>query len=207
MKKILFFMSVLSLLIVNASEYKTIKIGEGATIESPSKEISIPDEKRPMGFIIRQAKEDMRAKAPMDSDGDGVLDGADKCPDTPRGKVVDEDGCMKLIRLRVNFDFDKYEIKDEFLSQIQEAYDFYKINKNLSIAVDGHTDSDGSEAYNQKLSGKRAAKVATKLINMGVDKENIQAQSHGELKPLVPNSSKENKAQNRRVDITFDKDK
>lgn len=207
MKKGILLIAMLSFLGASEDGYKLIKVVEGATLSNASKEIDIPEEQRPAGFIIKEAKDGQENLVVLnDSDGDGVADAKDKCPDTPKGKVVDSDGCTKVVRLHVNFDFDKYELKEEYKDEINQAVKFVEENPKLSISVDGHTDADGTEAYNQILSEKRATRVTLELVAKGVLKEKIQSQGHGELKPLVPNDTALNKAKNRRVDISFDKE-
>lgn len=207
MRKLILLGALLSLMVASEQGYQ-IKAVPDVTSSNNSKEVVIPEEKRPAPFIIYQVKDEV-VPTPVvvdnDTDKDGVVNEKDKCPDTPKGKVVDEFGCMKLIRLQVNFDFDKYNLKDEYKDEIDQAVKFIEENPTLSISVDGHTDSDGSLTYNQKLSEKRAATVATRLIELGVAKTKVIAKGYGELKPLVPNTSSANKAKNRRVDISFNR--
>lgn len=207
MKKLILLVAMFSLMVAGEQGYQ-IKATPEVTSSNSSQEVNIPEEKRPAGFIIYQAKNEVAPDVSVvdnDTDKDGVVNKKDKCPNTPKGKVVDEFGCMKLIRLHVNFDFDKYNLKDEYKDEIDEAVKFIKENPTLTLSVDGHTDSDGSVNYNQKLSEKRASTVASKLIEMGVVKTKIIAKGYGELKPLVPNNSSANKAKNRRVDISFNR--
>ncbi|RSD28896.1 OmpA family protein [Vibrio pectenicida] len=75
-------------------------------------------------------------------------------------------------------------------------------NPTSKVKVIGHTDSSGSEAYNQKLSEKRAEYIATKLEHNGVEKERIIVQGYGEMAPIASNETIEGRALNRRVDIT-----
>lgn len=185
-----------------------IKTVSDATSSNNSEEVIIPEDKRPAGFIIYTAKDAGVKTSSLednDTDKDGVVNKKDRCPDTPKGKVVDEFGCMKLIRLHVNFDFDKYNLKDEYKDEIDTAVKFVEQNPNLSVSIDGHTDSDGSIAYNQKLSEKRARTVSDRLRELGVEREKLVVKGFGELKPLVPNTSSSNKAKNRRVDISFNR--
>jgi len=207
MRKLIFFFALFSFMFASEQGYQ-IKTVSDATSSNNSKEVVIPEEKRPAGFIIYEAK-DKGTKVALvkdnDADKDGVVNEKDKCPDTPKKKVVDKFGCMKLIRLHVNFDFDKYNLKDEYKDEIDTAVKFIKQNPSLSVSVDGHTDSDGSIAYNQKLSEKRARTVSDKLRELGVEKGKLVIKGYGELKPLVPNTSSSNKAKNRRVDISFNR--
>ncbi|EIJ34640.1 OmpA family protein [Thiothrix nivea] len=101
-----------------------------------------------------------------------------------------------------NFDFDKADLKpagkaslDQFLGSLAGA-------KVTGISVVGHTDSVGSDAYNQTLSEKRAASVANYLVSKGVPAAAIQASGRGESQPIADNSTKAGRAANRRVDVT-----
>ncbi len=140
------------------------------------------------------------APGPIDSDGDGVYDDKDQCPGTPKGAKVDERGCWVL--QNVNFDNDSAVIKPEFDAELNEVATVLKNNPNVRISVDGHTDSNASDAYNQKLSERRAAAVKESLIKRGVDAARLESKGFGESKPLVPNDSPANMYKNRRVELS-----
>lgn len=143
--------------------------------------------------------------APKDSDNDGVYDDKDKCPSTPKGTVVDADGCTKIIRLHVKFDFDKSAVKPEFMPEIQKVADFMKQNPGYSVVLEGHTDSKGSDAYNMKLSDQRAKAVAKALSNLGVSGAKVTTEAYGESKPVATNDTEAGRSENRRVDALFKK--
>jgi OOP family OmpA-OmpF porin len=145
------------------------------------------------------------AQAPIDSDGDGVYDDKDKCPNTPKGTVVDADGCPKIIRLNVNFAFDKSVVKPEFMPKIQEVADFMKQNPGYRVVLEGHTDSKGSDAYNMKLSDQRAKAVERIIETLGVPAAKVTTEAYGESKPIATNETEEGRAENRRVDALFKK--
>lgn len=101
-----------------------------------------------------------------------------------------------------NFDFDKATLKpagkanlDQFMAGLSGA-------RVSAITVVGHTDSVGSDAYNQKLSERRAASVADYLTSKGVPAAAIKASGKGESQPIADNSTKAGRAQNRRVEVT-----
>ena len=71
----------------------------------------------------------------------------------------------------------------------------------VSIKVVGHTDSQGSDAYNQKLSERRASSVAAFLLSNGLAPEKLTSQGLGESQPVADNSTEEGRAQNRRVEL------
>ena len=144
----------------------------------------------------------------LDDDNDGVLNDVDQCPNTPAGIVVDETGCEKVIFLRdldVNFAFDSYKITPKYLEEIKKVAMFMGENPGYRIVLSGHTDSVGTEAYNQKLSEKRANAVAKALEELGVSADKITSIGYGELKPSATNKTKEGRAENRRVEARFNK--
>jgi OOP family OmpA-OmpF porin len=143
------------------------------------------------------------AAGPRDSDGDGVIDARDKCPDTPKGEIVDENGCSLKLSLHINFDFDKSDIKPEFAAELQRAGDFVLANKDVPyIVITGYADSVGGEAYNQKLSERRATAVRQYLIdNFGIGPDRLAARGIGESNPVAHNNTAEGRYENRRVEI------
>ena len=101
----------------------------------------------------------------------------------------------------VFFDFDKSVVKPEGRAKLDELVTSIKgINVDLIVAV-GHTDSIGSDAYNQRLSERRAAAVKAYLVSKGVDANRIQASGKGESAPVASNTAADGRARNRRVEI------
>ena len=99
------------------------------------------------------------------------------------------------------FDFDKSVIKPEGKAKLNDLADKVKaINLEVIIAV-GHTDSVGSDAYNQKLSMRRSQAVKAYLVSKGIDKTRIYTEGKGEKQPVADNKTKEGRAKNRRVEI------
>jgi OOP family OmpA-OmpF porin len=139
----------------------------------------------------------------IDSDKDGVVDSKDECPNTPKGVAVDEVGCAQTITLRVMFGFDEATIKPEFMEKIEEVATFMKTHEQFNVKLEGHTDSKGSEAYNQKLSIQRANAVAKTLMSFGIDLKRISAEGFGEGNPIATNETDEGRALNRRVEAKF----
>ncbi len=138
-----------------------------------------------------------------DSDGDGVLDNVDECPNTPRGVAVNKKGCPVTISMHINFNFDKAVVLPKYDAPIGQVADFMGKFPAYKVMLEGYTDSIGSEAYNMKLSDKRSAAVAQALKAKGVDASRISTAGYGEAKPVASNKTKEGRAQNRRVDAVF----
>src|SRR5574344_766675 len=143
--------------------------------------------------------------APKDSDGDGVIDELDKCPDTLRGSKVDTVGCMTLVNLNINFDTAKADIKDSYNSRIAEFAKVMNTDKNLKANIEAHTDSVGSVPYNQKLSERRAASAVKTLTDIGVEKSRLKAVGYGKTRPIASNETAEGRAENRRVQAVITK--
>ncbi|WP_303723066.1 OmpA family protein [Malonomonas rubra] len=138
-----------------------------------------------------------------DSDGDGVTDDKDQCPNTPRGEMVDEVGCTLKLTLHINFDVDKADIKPEFSGELDKAAAYIKRYSEIPyMLIAGHTDSQGSEAYNQKLSVRRAMAVRDYLINnYDVSEKKLVVRGYGELRPATSNDTAAGRYQNRRVEV------
>jgi OOP family OmpA-OmpF porin len=100
-----------------------------------------------------------------------------------------------------NFDFDKAVLKPEGKARLDDLVDKLKaVNLEVVIAV-GHTDSIGSNAYNQKLSVRRANAVKAYLVSKGIEANRIYTEGKGETQPIADNRTKEGRAKNRRVEI------
>ena len=161
---------------------------------------------------------------PLDSDKDGVPDYLDKCPDTPLGVRVDKDGCPPpplpppppapapkpvIIEkgrqtLNVEFDFDKSTIKKGYYQDIDDLAQVMKDYPDLSVVIEGHTDSVGTAAYNKKLSQERADAVKKYMVEKGIDANRLKAQGFGEDKPIAGNETEEGRQKNRRVEAAVD---
>ena len=138
---------------------------------------------------------------PVDSDGDGVTDNLDQCPNTPIGASVDARGCWTYEAM-VLFDFDSAEIKSEAYPMLDEASDILKKNPDLKVQIDGHTDNTGPAAYNMTLSERRANVVMEYFISKGVDAKRLTTKGFWFTKPAASNETEEGRAKNRRVELT-----
>ncbi|HLF30841.1 MAG TPA: TonB-dependent receptor [Xanthomonadales bacterium] len=139
-----------------------------------------------------------------DLDGDGVLNEKDKCPNTRPGAVVDLDGCEveAVIALdNVHFDFDQATLRPEAMTILDNAANLLKTQEKVVVEVAGHTDSAGSEAYNQGLSERRAIAVKDYLEGKGVTATRLTARGYGEAQPVASNDTDEGRALNRRVEL------
>jgi len=99
------------------------------------------------------------------------------------------------------FDFDKSVLKPEGKAKLDDLVGKVKgINLEVVIAV-GHTDSIGTDAYNQKLSVRRSEAVKAYLVSKGIEKNRVYTEGKGEKQPVADNKTKEGRAKNRRVEI------
>ena len=146
---------------------------------------------------------------PKDADGDGVPDGTDRCPDTPKGTKVDAKGCPILFEEGrntltlegVTFDYDSDHLTaaaQEVLNRVAESLREWP---EIRVEVAGHTDSKGGDAYNLKLSQRRAEAVRAHLASRGVDAARMTAHGYGETEPVADNKSDAGRAKNRRVEL------
>lgn len=146
-----------------------------------------------------------------DTDGDGVLDKDDNCPDV-KGTVANN-GCpevTKEIQATLNeyaktilFDSGRSSIKSQSEVVLKDITAILNKYSSATFTVEGHTDSTGSEAGNQKLSESRANAVKDHLVANGVSSSRLSAVGHGEAKPIDSNKTRAGRANNRRVEINL----
>jgi len=128
-------------------------------------------------------------------------------PPPPAPVVKERPAVPKVIDrlvLHVNFDFDKSTVRQADVADLQKAIDFVKKYPANEISIEGHTDSKGSDKYNQALSEKRAAAVKAYLLTHGeIDtrKDTIMTKGFGESKPIADNATEKGRFENRRVEI------
>ncbi|MCW9049937.1 MAG: OmpA family protein [Deltaproteobacteria bacterium] len=101
---------------------------------------------------------------PLDSDGDGVFDYLDKCPNTPKGVSIDASGCPTKLTLKINFGNNSDAIGEQYLGEIAKAAQCINEYPGNKVFIYGHTDSQGPAEYNQNLSERRATAVVNSLI-------------------------------------------
>jgi OOP family OmpA-OmpF porin len=135
----------------------------------------------------------------LDSDGDGVTNDIDQCPNTPKGARVNAVGCWVLTGENVLFDFNSAVIRDASL--LNEAIEIVTLNPEITGEIQGYTDSAGPEEYNLILSEKRANAVRDYFVQKGVDPSRIRAKGYGESRPVASNDTEEGRQQNRRVEL------
>jgi len=148
-----------------------------------------------------------------DRDNDGVADKDDRCPDV-KGTVANN-GCPEVsndVMAKLNqyaktilFDSAKSTFKKQTLPVLQSITSILKEYPASNFSIEGHTDSDGSDKLNQKLSENRAAAVVNYLVTNGIDSNRLSSAGYGESTPIDTNKTKAGKANNRRVEVKLKK--
>jgi OOP family OmpA-OmpF porin len=166
---------------------------------------------------VEQAVRDLK----KDSDGDGVSDQFDKCPNTPAGTVVDGSGCaivfpkpidtslfmrkplggaMVAPYTNIQFEFDSSVLRTSSYP-VLDATSADLRSTGSSVWVAGYASSEGTAAHNMKLSKDRANSVKTYLVNSGVDAKKLKVKAYGETHPIATNDTEEGRVANRRVEF------
>ncbi len=142
----------------------------------------------------------------LDLDGDGVPYYRDRCQTTPPGVEVDQEGCLaKAVLGEVLFAFDKSDLTAEAYGILDKIGESLKYRDDVTgIRVSGHTDSIGSQAYNQTLSEARANAVMRYLSSIGC-RQPMSALGYGESHPLDSNTTEAGRQKNRRVEIVLER--
>ncbi len=166
-----------------------------------------------------------------DDDGDGVFNYRDDEPNTPEGNEVDDRGvtvvkpaeeeeqvsanmdstdittedkdAIKKALKQVNFEFGSAKLSAGSKEKLADFVTVLKKNPSYNLSIEGHTDSVGSEEFNQTLSEQRAQSVYNTLLSEGLSADRMKTKGFGELKPKVANDSDRNRAINRRVELIF----
>lgn len=182
-----------------ASVGLTIKLGERA---APAAAAATDPAAEPAAAVETPAAADCST---LDDDKDGVNNCDDKCPTSAAGEAVGADGCAAavVIDLRgVNFAFDKSDLTAESIAILDQAVDVLNRYPALKVEVAGHTDSVGTDTYNQGLSERRAKAVYEYLTGKGIAADRLSGPNgYGEAKPIDTNDTSEGRARNRRTEL------
>lgn len=166
--------------------------------------------------------------AVADADGDGIPDDKDKCPDTPAGAAVDESGCPAqpaaepgcrapapgepisldgcatgdaIVLRGVTFEFNSSRLTANAKVILNQVADALNARTDIKVEIGGHTDSIGSDAYNQKLSDRRSRSVYDYLVARGISPSRMVSRGYGETQPVDSNQTNEGREINRRVEM------
>ena len=165
-----------------------------------------------------------------DADGDGVVDRLDQCPDTPAGTTVDEKGCPPaapeppqdgcrapapgepidlegcatgeaVVLKGVNFEVNSSRLTANAKVILNQVADSLAAASGMRVEIGGHTDAQGSDSFNQKLSERRAQAVKDYLVARGIDAGRLESKGYGESQPVDSNETAEGRELNRRVEM------
>jgi outer membrane protein OmpA-like peptidoglycan-associated protein len=151
-----------------------------------------------------------------DADKDGVPDSEDKCPKEPGQRSADDPskhGCPYFIRRiagsaeiqilkQVEFEFDRWVIKPVSFPILDEVVRLLNSNPEIKlVSIEGHTDNQGTDEYNERLAQNRARAVKDYLVNKGIVNERLTTAGFGSRKPLASNDTPEGRQRNRRVEF------
>ncbi|MZR61549.1 OmpA family protein [Alcanivorax sp. DP30] len=143
--------------------------------------------------------------AEADSDGDGIPDSRDKCPNTLAGGKVDGDGCLLKNQTisfnNIGFELNSAKITASSRPTLDKLAESLQSQTDFNVEIAGHTDSTGSAEYNETLSDKRANSVREYLINKGVAEDRLTSRGYGEVDPVASNETASGRAMNRRVEF------
>jgi outer membrane protein OmpA-like peptidoglycan-associated protein len=145
-----------------------------------------------------------------DSDGDGINDEEDKCPNV-KG-IAGMQGCTEEIKKeivekvdyaakRIQFKYGSSELLPASFRVLDEVAEVLKSNPGIKVTIEGHTSSDGKYEVNMRLSKTRAENVKKYLISKGIDGERLTTVGYGPDKPIVKETTEADKAKNRRVEM------
>lgn len=116
-----------------------------------------------------------------------------------------EDGQIELIMPgNITFEVNSSEVAENFIPTLQSVGKVLNEYENTLVTISGHTDSSGSDSYNQLLSEQRATAVARVILSEGIVVERVAAVGFGETQPIASNATAAGRAENRRVEITLD---
>lgn len=159
-----------------------------------------------------------------DSDNDGIPDALDQCPGTAAGSAVNETGCPveagcrapapgepidlegcatgeAVVLKGVNFEVNSTRLTASAKVILNQVADSLAAAPAMKVEIGGHTDSQGSDAFNMKLSERRAQAVKDYLVARGIDPSRLQSKGYGESQPVETNETAEGRELNRRVEM------
>ena len=164
-------------------------------------EKEVPKITVPVQEVKKVEVKKVEQKVEKDSDGDGVVDSKDKCPNTPKMFTVDSNGCPVSTTLHINFAPNAYDINDELMEKVHEFAAYLKEHDEYDLLILGYTDVSGNADANIVLSKKRADAIKEVLKLEGISDSRMTTIGKGSDNPIADNSTPEGRAQNRRIEI------
>ncbi len=168
--------------------------------------------------VVPVPKTIVTAKEPIDNsgdqDGDGISNVLDKCPGSPKGTLVDEEGCdlsdFKSAEITskgswifrdIHFAANKWTLKKNMLPALNKVTSMLKNNPKLVLVIEGHTNNIGTMKRNKELSQNRAQAVMGYFVKKGLPQNRLAAVGYGFAQPIASNGTPEGRAKNRRVEF------
>ena len=178
--------------------YMCKRLSEGEWSEPVNLGYPINSEKDEISFVVSTDGK----KAYISTNRDGGLGGFDvyvfDLDEVDGPEPVD----MTMFVMRnINFEFESAVLQESSFAEIDNLVSFMNENPEISIEIAGHTDNTGTTDHNMTLSLERANAVKNAIVERGIQERRISVKGFGELRPVVPNDSDENKALNRRVEV------
>lgn len=168
-------------------------------------EIPLYGEPKTVEKIVEKVKVvEVKAEGFGDADNDGIIDNRDQCPNTPEGTRVDGSGCPlgDVVGLDgVTFETNSDRLRPDAQTILDDVAGVMERYPEMMVEVAGHTDSIGSDGYNQQLSQKRAESVRQYLTDKGIAGDRMTAVGYGESEPVDSNDTKEGRERNRRTEL------
>lgn len=165
----------------------------------------------PMEPEDRDGFQDADGCPELDNDGDSIPDTSDRCPNEPG--PADEQGCPRVyrdvevtstgivIRQTIYFEFNRAVIRSVSFPILDTVAQVMRDFPDITVEVQGHTDSEGRDDYNLRLSQERAEAVRQYLTQQGIDGSRMTARGYGETRPIDSNRNAAGRARNRRVEF------
>ena len=121
----------------------------------------------------------------------------------PEAEAKDIPLDQPLVFEHVHFPFDAYSLHEDAKSEIRTLFNYLETDSALQLMISGHTDNQGSDPYNKRLSASRCKAVIDYLITLGLDAGRVEWQAYGGTKPIAENTSESGRQKNRRVEFTI----
>ncbi len=151
------------------------------------------------GEVVRKTPHAVFVAVDKDLDGDGVTGRADKCPGTPIGAPVNDNGCWVIPH--VLFKFDTASLTAASAVNLEKIASVLADNPSISLSVQGHTCNLGPDAFNMALSMKRAEAVKKFIVDKCIANSRMVVIGFSANRPVAPNDAKLNRSLNRRVEL------
>lgn len=169
------------------------------------KDKECPEDFKAVENLVNKAFETYRScrtKEAIEMAKDAINKANALCPGKPKPVAKKPEKVIDRMTLRVNFDFDKSDIREGEIAELQKAVNFVKKYPGARVRLEGHTCNMGSDEYNQTLSERRADAVKNYLVKEGaIEEPKISTIGYGESKPVSSNDTEEGRSRNRRVEV------